>query len=77
MKPASIKKFDKLYLGSILVSLIGIVFGWDTMMTDMNTQIAASGTAVDGMGGIVSGAAIGGIALGLGISLLLWALVSV
>ena len=77
MKPASIKKFDMLYLGSIVVSLVGVVLGWDTMMADMNTQMSAQGTEMEGMEGIASGAAIGGLALGFAISLLLWALVSV
>ena len=77
MKPVSIKKFDMLYLGSIVVSLVGVVLGWDTMMADMNTQMSAQGTDMEGMEGIASGAAIGGLALGFAISLLLWALVSV
>lgn len=77
MKPASIKKFDLLYLGSVAVGLLGVFLGWDMMMAQVNAEMARSGTELQGMEGVMSGALVGGIAIGIGISLLLWALISV
>lgn len=74
-KPDSIKKFDWLYLGSVAVGLLGIVFGWDGMMEQLNAEFAAQGLDVDS--GIGTGAIIGGIAFGIIISLALWFLISV
>ena len=76
MKPASIKKFDMLWLGSIVVGLIGVVFGWDAMMEQVNQEMAASGLPAEDAEGVAMGAAIFGAGIGIGISLLLWALIS-
>lgn len=77
MKPASIKKFDMLYLGSIVVSMVSVVLGWGQMTAMMEAELAAQGQQVEAMEGIASGALIGGLVVGFGISLLLWALISV
>ena len=74
-KPDSIKKFDLFYLGSIVVGLLGIVFGWDMMMEQMNADFVAQGLEPDS--GIATGAIIGGTVLGIVISLALWFLISV
>jgi len=72
MKPASIKKFDMLYLGSIVVGLIGFAVNYGAIADQANAQLAAAGA--EGMG---SGIMIGGLLLGVAISLALWFLVSV
>lgn len=81
MKPASIKKFDLLWLGSVVVGLIGIVLGWDLLMSQMGTELAAQADAqgIDAAdaGSLAFGTAIVVIAISVGLSLLLWALISV
>lgn len=72
MKPASIKKFDMLYLGSIVVGLIGFAVNYGTIADQANAELAAAG--VEGMG---SGVMIGGVLVSVAISLALWFLVSV
>ncbi|MBX7541593.1 hypothetical protein [Qipengyuania sphaerica] len=74
-KPDSIKKFDLLYIGSVVVGLLGIVFGWDMMMDQMNAEMATQGIEADS--GIGSGAIIAGVVFGVGISMALWFLISI
>lgn len=74
-KPDSIKKFDYLYLGSIVVGLLGLVLGWGTLMEQMNAEMAKSG--LDPESGAAYGAIIGGVIFGTLISLALWFLISV
>lgn len=72
MKPASIKKFDLFYLGSIAVGAIGFAIGYDTLVEQTNAQLAAEG--IEGLG---AGAVIASLLLGIAINLALWFLVSV
>ncbi|WP_226699655.1 hypothetical protein [Qipengyuania gaetbuli] len=71
MKPASIKKFDMLYLGSIVVGLIGFAFNYGDLVETTNAELAAAG--VEGMGG---GIMIGSLIFGIVINLALWFLIS-
>lgn len=72
MKPDSIRKFDWLYLGSIAVGLIGIVFGYRAMSAQVEAQMAAQGA--EGLG---VGVVIAGIVIGIAINLALWAAISI
>ena len=74
-KPDSIRKFDWLYLGSLAIGLLGLVLGWDSIMTQMNEQMAAEGVALEGS--VPTAAIIGGALIGTAISLALWFLISV
>ncbi len=74
-KPESIRKFDLFYLGSIVVGLIGLALGWDSVAAEMNRQMAEDGIALDS--GVSTTAIIGGVAFGTAISLALWFLISV
>ena len=64
MRPQSIGNFDKLYLGSMALGLFNVVIGWETSMAELEAT---------GMG---FGIMIFGIAVGYGISLLLWYFIS-
>ncbi len=72
MKPDSIRKFDWLYLGSIAVGLVGILFGYRAMSAQVEAQMTAQGAAGLGMGVVIAG-----LAIGIGISLALWFTISV
>lgn len=72
MKPASIKKFDVLYLGSIVIGLIGFAINYASISQLANAELAAAGAE-----GIGAGVLIGGLMFGIAISLGLWFLVSV
>ena len=74
-KPDSIRKFDWLYLGSIVVGMIGLALGWGTLTEQMNQEFIAQGIEPDSS--IATGALIGGFAIGTAISLALWFLISV
>lgn len=75
MKPDSIRKFDWLYLASIVAGLLGIAIGWDTMTELVDAQLTASGA--EGMGeGLRMSAMIGVALLGAAISFALWFLIS-
>ena len=71
MKPAAIKKFDLLYLGSVAVSLLGVLMVFDTMVEISNDELAAQGIAPMGQGFLIAG-----LAFWIFISLALWFLVS-
>ena len=71
MKPAAIKKFDMLYLGSLAVSVLSVALVFDTMVQISNDQLAAQG--LEPMGG---GILIAGLAFWVIIALALWFLVS-
>ena len=73
MKPPSIKKFDYLYLGSIVVGLIIFALTYQTAMEAAQAEIAASGTEIGDVG---PGLLIGGLAFGIAVNLALWFLVS-
>jgi hypothetical protein len=70
MRPASIIMFDRLFLGSLAVSAVGVVLSWDEMTAQLANE---PGVAEIGLG---SGFIAGAIAVGFAISLLLWFLVS-
>ena len=74
-KPDSIRKFDWLYLGSLAVGLLGLWLGWDSVMAQINTELAAEGVAMES--DIPTAAIIGGALIGVVISLILWMLISV
>ena len=71
-KPQSIRRFDMLYLGSIAISLVGVVLTFGDMMEMMQAEMSAQGVDFDG-----TAILIGGFAFGLAINLALWFLVSV
>lgn len=71
-KPASIRKFDWLYLGSLGVNLIGILFNFDSLSAQAEAEFAARGMAGSGTGMLV-----GTLLIGLAINLGLWFLISV
>ncbi|MDJ0276965.1 hypothetical protein QLH51_09170 [Sphingomonas sp. 2R-10] len=67
MRPSSIVRFDRLYLASIAVGLIGNILDWPVTMARLAEN---PDTAVLGSGAV---AAVGGmIAVGVAIALLLW-----
>ncbi|WP_370190154.1 hypothetical protein [Qipengyuania sp.] len=72
MKPASIRKFDWLYLGSLGVNLIGILLNFDSLSAQAEAEFAARGMAESGAGMLV-----GSLLIGLAINLGLWFLISV
>ncbi len=67
-KPDSIRKFDWLYLGSVVVGLLGLALNWGSVSGQVNAELGADTANV---------ALIGGLVLGTGISVALWFLVSV
>ena len=72
MKPASVKTFDYLYLGSIVIGVIGFALNYEALKNVANTELAASG--VGEMGG---GILIGSVVFGVLVNLALWFAVSV
>ena len=73
MKPPSIKKFDYLYLGSIVVGLIIFALTYQTALDGAQAEMAAAGQSGIEVG---PGLIIGGLAFGIAINLALWFLVS-
>ena len=71
MKPAAIKKFDMLYLGSLGVSILGAVLTFDDLVAVSDDQLALEG--LPAMGG---GVLIAGLAFTIAITVALWFLVS-
>ena len=65
MRPRSIEMFDKVYLGGMVFSFAIAAILWDDVSASLNTPEAKS----LGMG---SGFLVGGMIIGLIISLLLW-----
>jgi len=66
MRPASIVMFERLFLASLVLSVVSFIINYDSMIRDLETQ---PGVAELGFG---SGFAIGSMAIGLAIFLLLW-----
>jgi uncharacterized membrane protein len=66
MRPASILMFERLFLASLVLSVISFFINYESMLRDLETQ---PGLAELGLG---SGFAIGSIVVGLAIYLLLW-----
>lgn len=69
-KPESIRKFDMLYLGSLVVTLVGFVFSYSDLTEQVRRESAAAGIELGG------GVLLVGIAFSMAISLLLWFLIS-
>ena len=69
-KPDSIRKFDKLYLGSIVLSLVNFALNYGALAEQVRQETAAAGVELGG------GVLLFGIAFSTLISLLLWFLVS-
>ncbi|MDG6079480.1 hypothetical protein E3U23_09770 [Erythrobacter litoralis] len=72
MKPTAIKRFDWLYLGAIVLSTVATFINYDSLMAQMEAELATSGAE-----SVSSIALIGGFAFGIVVSLALWFLVSV
>jgi hypothetical protein len=66
MRPASIVMFERLFLASLALSVVSFFINYESMLRDLETQ---PGLAELGLG---SGFAIGSMAIGLAIYLLLW-----
>ncbi|MXO96852.1 hypothetical protein GRI34_10545 [Erythrobacter aquimaris] len=71
MKPAAIKKFDFLYIGSMVVSVLGAVLSFDDLVAISDDQLATEGLPAMG-----SGVLLIGLAFTIVITLALWFLVS-
>ena len=72
MKPAAIKKFDWLYLGSVAVGLLGFALNYGAIADQTNAELAAGG-----LEGAANGLLIGSMLVGVAINVALWFLVSV
>ena len=72
MKPAAIKKFDWLYLGSVAVGLLGFALNYGAIADQANAELAAGG-----LEGAANGLLIGSMLVGVAINVALWFLVSV
>ena len=72
MKPAAIRKFDWLYLGSIAVGVLGFALTYGTLADSVSAELTASGME-DAAGGFL----IGSMLVGVAINVALWFLISV
>lgn len=72
MKPASMKKFDWLYLGSLAVGMAGIGLNFGTLSSQAEAQMTAQG-----LPDMASDMLVGGLLFGTAISLGLWVLISI
>jgi hypothetical protein len=70
MRPPSIVMFDRLFLGSLAVSGVGLALSWEEMTGQLANEPAMAEI------GLGSGFIVGAVAVGFAISLLLWYLVS-
>lgn len=70
MRPQSIRKFDLFYLASIALGAVGFFIGFDALVAQVDTELAATG---QDFGSIV---VWGSFIVGMAISLLLWFFVS-
>ena len=66
MRPASIVMFERLFLGSLALSVVSFFINYETMLRDLETQPELAEL------GLGAGFAIGSMAVGLAIYLLLW-----
>ena len=71
MRPDSIKKFDLFYLAALAISVVQALINYETLEAQLSQQLAASG-----FGGETGSLLPISLAIGIGISLLLWFLVS-
>lgn len=70
MKPASIRRFDLFYLASIALSIVTYVLSYDTMLASVQARTASAGVHLG------AGTVVATMVISIGISLLLWFLVS-
>lgn len=71
MRPASITKFDQLYLGAMALGIVNSVIAFDSTMAQLQADPAVAGTGMDGPGFI-----IGVSVFSFAIILLLWFFIS-
>ncbi|WP_052761853.1 hypothetical protein [Aurantiacibacter luteus] len=71
MRPDSIKKFDLFYLAAIAISVAQALLNYDSMKAALEAELVAADMA--GQAGTMLAL---GLAVGFGVSLLLWFLVS-
>lgn len=71
LRPASIARFERLYLGSVVVGIVGSVLDWDRMLERIRSTPDSAQ-----LGSAVAGVAVGTVVIGVLISLLLWYLVA-
>tara|TARA_R110000751_G_scaffold2018_7_gene8633 strand:- start:222145 stop:222570 length:426 start_codon:yes stop_codon:yes gene_type:complete len=72
MKPASIRKFDWLYLGSVAIGLLGVALNYGAIASLTEADLASQGYADMGVGVLIAG-----VLFGIAISLALWFMISV
>ena len=72
MKPASIRKFDWLYLGSVAIGLLGVALNDGATASLTEADLAGQGYADMGAGVLIAG-----VLFGIAISLALWFMISV
>ncbi|QWC56746.1 hypothetical protein F7D01_06250 [Erythrobacter sp. 3-20A1M] len=72
MRPESIRKFDMLYLASIVVAIVNFFLGYGEMTAQAEAQMAANGLDMANAGTFL----IGSFVVGMAISIGLWALIS-
>ncbi len=73
MRPASIRKFDLFYLGSLALGVVNFFFGFDMMKAQAAAQLAANPSLAGLDAGTIM---IVSFVIGLAINLGLWALIS-
>lgn len=71
MRPASITKFDQLYLGAIALGIVSSVLNYDNTMAQLEADPAVAAAGMAGPGFMV-----GVTAFGFALSLLLWFFIS-
>lgn len=64
MRPKSIQRFDMFYLGALALGLVNTALSWNATMERLNAEAATAAIATPMM--------VGSVAIGFGISLLLW-----
>jgi hypothetical protein len=70
MKPTSIRRFDFLYLASIALSIVTYLLSYDAMVASVQARTAAAGVQLG------AGTVVITMVVSVGVSLLLWFLVS-
>ena len=71
MRPQSITMFDRLFLGSTALSVVNAAVSFDSTMGMLEADPAVAGTGMAGTGFVIAS-----VAIGIGISLLLWFLIA-
>ena len=71
MKPDSVKKFDLFFLASIAIAVVSALMNWDQSLAGAQEALSQSG-----MEGQAETFLIIGLAFGIGLGLLLWAMAS-